>query len=395
MDRVSNLSNALDVWAPTYPRNINRKQREVTNKGDALPALLEAEDDDYNEPFVSVYSFPRGHTKQSNIPRIDTLFIDFDFESGEYEPGSGDVEAWRRDISQLLVRIRRVAKFIQSSGTESWRASLSGHKGVHLFHDFEPLDPEIGAFSQYIAGVNEYANEVVERLVEGTGLTDLENYVDVTSSDLGRLCRVPNTVHGGATRSFEEPRYCVPVTIDELADITVDTYRELTSQPRAVPWDGRNPNSDATEVIERYVETSSTFAPGSTSAGDIDYQRVEEYKEQSNDSIDLYDVKFLTSDRPCVWEYHLRDDKWDFGAQSHFMEIYCIREMIEKGVPIDVMKEFFADTDGYDERYTEQKIKDVIARGYNRFRTKTILRDAPEFCGYDHCTRCQRILNND
>lgn len=391
------INGVLDTWAPTYPRKVNKLQQDAQNRDNIIDRLLTAEGAQRNEPFVSVYSFPDGHTKDDAVPRIDTLFIDFDFEGGDYTPGSGNVDAWRRDLSHLLVRARMVAEEILELETDHWRAALSGHKGIHLFHDFEALDRTLGSREQYIAGINEYANDLIEKLADETGLSSLHDYVDVTSSDLARLCRVPNTIHGGATASFNEARFCVPVSIEELASLSVDEYESLTQAPRASPYNTRHPNAEAADVIENYVETATASIEHDISgSSDIDYSRVNEYREKSNDDITPSDIPFVTSDRPCVWTFFERPDKWDYGTQSHIMELYVIRELIEKRVPIDVIKRAFKTMPGdYDENYTESRIEEIIARNYQRFRTDTILQRAPEFSGYDDCARCQKILDQE
>jgi len=396
--RRSLVREGLKAWAPTYPRRVTAHQLWSDNSAEAASRLLDAERDDSNIPFISTYSFPRGHTKDDSVPDIDTLFIDFDFEGGDYD-GDGDRSAWRRDLSHLLVRARRVAKYILGEGRAgSWRASLSGHKGVHLFLDFEPLDPQTGNFYQFVEGTGEYAEDLIDHIASETRLDTLQQYVDVTSSDLGRLCRAPNTQHGGATEAFGEDRYCVPVSLDELADIDVDRYETLTREPRQPPQTERQPAGDVTEIVERYVATASSHKRATgTSTGPtstVDYSRVKDYQKHSNDSITFDDVRFLTSDRPCVWKYYQRQDKYGYGSQSHYMEMYCIRELLEHNVPIDVIKDFLDSAPQYNEDYSEQRIKEIISRGYNRFTVESILRNAPEFAGYDDCSLCQRVIQD-
>jgi hypothetical protein len=387
------IRNALDVWAPHYPRRVNRTQEWADTPSEAVDYLLEAEGKNYNAPFVSTYAFPRGHTKHGNIPQIDTLFIDFDFEDGDYEAGSGDEDAWRRDLSQLLVRVRRVAEYIENEGTTGWRASLSGHKGVHLFLDFPQIAHDAGTFQQFINGMSEYADDLVAHIEAETGLDSLHNYVDVTSSDLGRLCRVPNTVHGGATESFGETRFCVPVSIEELTSISVDNYAEYTRAPRPVDFH-REPNQEVHDVLSQYIRTASDGSSRTRRGGPsvVDWSLVEDYREKSNDSIELEDLEFITADRPCVWKFYQRDDKYQHGQQSHYMELFCIRELTEHNVPIDVMVDFLDSAPEFDEEYSRRRIKEIIAHDYNRFTIRRLLQNAPEFCGYDDCSLCQAVI---
>jgi len=388
------LSDAVSVWAPNYPRKVNKHQSWEQGIHGTVKALASAEQDEDNEPFISVYSFPNGHTSDGGIPKVDTLFIDFDIEDGDYKRGSGNEDAWLRDMSHLLVRVRKVARYISEHGRDGWRAALSGHKGIHLYIDFEPIDTSVGDYGQFVTGLGEYANELIETLEDATGI-ELQEYVDVTSSDLGRLCRVPNTIHSGASASFGEERYCVPVSIAELSEMSPDLYRALTKKPRPVPWESRTENTDVSEQISKRVATAkkSLSSQSSRSPSYKDESLVPQYKEEvANDDITLDDVKFLTSDRPCVWAFYERDDKWDYGVQSHNMEMYCIRELQWHNVPIDVMKQFFDSAPGYDEEYTERRIKEVISRDYNRFRTDTMLQLAPEFMASDGCQRCKEII---
>lgn len=387
------VTDALNVWAPTYPRRVSRRQWWADDREEAIEMLFTAEDEEDNEPFISTYAFPRGHSKNNNIPEINTLFIDFDIESGDYEPGSGDREAWRSDMAFLLRYVRQIATMIQERGATGWRASLSGHKGIHLFLDFPTLPATLGTFEQYLVGLRDYSNTLIGHIIQETGIDDLRRYVDVTSSDLGRLHRVPNTLHQGAIDSFDEPRYCIPVTIEELTYMTPELYEEMVSEPRSVPYGMRNPNETAGETIRQHVQNAdAAYEFDSANASTLDYSRVKKYVEhEQNNDIELCDVPVLTSDRPCVWKFHENDEKFRHGAQSHFMELFAIREMVENNVPVDVIHEFFANVPEYDEDWTNHRIEEVIARDYNKFNVETLHNNAPRFCNLDGCRICERI----
>lgn len=375
------VKNALQVWAPDYPRRVNRTQEWLSNIDDATTLLEHAESDPDNRPYISTYSFPDGHTKNGNIPRINTLFIDFDFDKGDYDPENPDISAWRRDISKLLVRVRRVAAFLDESDAVGMRAALSGHKGVHLFVDFPNLSLEDVEFQQCINGMNAYAEAFIDELINETGVTSLRKYVDVTSADLGRLCRVPNTIHGGATEIFGEERYCVPITISELASITPDSYIEYTSSPRTPP-ESRIENEDVAEILRQHIKTASDGTSrnqGTRSAATIDWSRVEEYKETQNEQITLEDIPLLTSDRPSLWEFYKRNDKYQHGDESHYMEVFCINELLYHNVPVSVIIEFLDSAPEFDEQYSRNRIRTIIAHDYSRFSRQAVKQNAPTF----------------
>lgn len=395
-NRARLIADALDTWAPSYPRRVTQMQNWSHDAETAVEMLLHAENVENDSPFVSVYSFPRGHTKEDNIPAVNTLFIDFDIEHGSYVPGSGDRDAWLRDLSELLVRARRVASVIEGGDREAgWRASLSGHKGIHLFLDFPTLPEDLGSFQKYIEGMNDYADSLVEEFANRTGLTDLDRYVDVTSSDLGRLCRVPNTIHSGATTSFGEERFCVPVTVSELAELTADDYHRLTRAPREMPWESRNPLDSVGEIVRQHVTTASPGSSWEGSAGtspEKNWSRVKRHKRESNDNITIDDVKLLTTDMPCVWEYYKRDDKYRYGVQSRAMEAHSIAKLIEADVPIEVMHDFLDSAPEYDREYSQKRIEQLIAQDFKPFSAEKLLEQAPEFCGYDWCAHCRSAM---
>lgn len=378
---VSPLVDASKEWSPSFPRNALMNQTTVNNLPELVDSLNYAENK--GEPgFVSAYSFPNGHSKGGNIPKVDTLFVDFDIEGKWYD---GDRKGWRLDLSALLTRVRKFTKSLVEAGAHHhWRAALSGHKGIHLFLDFPPIDPNVGSFNQFKTGLNDYADAVTENLDEIAGGIDLNKWVDVVSADLGRLVRHPNTRHFGV-KYTDEPRYCVPVSIKELTAVNVDRYEELTKEPRLVPEDcRRNPSEEAGSKVIQFIRragmgegtSDSLSAPNSTH----NRQRVEEYKKESNDDIEVEDLKLLTSDKPFVWEFRQREDAFQHGDESRTMELFIILDIINlHQAPIDVIVDFFRPIPGFDERYTRNTVEDLIARDYDLMRMETVRTKASEF----------------
>ncbi|QSG06349.1 hypothetical protein HSR121_2016 [Halapricum desulfuricans] len=360
----------------------------VTSIPETIELVLATENDPNNWPFISTYSFPNGHTKENAIPQVDRLFFDFDVpDDGEYRGGEKRAEAWARDMSRLLVRTRKVAQLLLRLGVaESWQAVLSGHKGVHLDLTFPPVSESNGTFEQFQNGMASYADSVVEYLKDATGLDDLDEWIDVSSVNLGQLRRVPNTKHLGATESFGEDRFCVPVTLAELAEIGPAEYIELTRSRRPVTdamW--ATPNEKAGEVLTQRVRNAPMAAQNMGAGSTVNVARIEEYEEVANDAIGVEDLPFVLSDRPCVLAFIEREDAFKQRAASHLMEMKAITEMIEKNVPIETMVDFFRDTPGFDEEYTRKRIDEYISRGYKAVSCEKIWHGADDFCVHDGC----------
>lgn len=362
--------------AETFQTPVESRFRLVTNLKSAIDAKKPA--------YISTYSFPRGHTDDGeNIPEIDTIFVDFDIpRDSEYRDGdSRTLNEWKRSMSELLIRVQMVADTLLESGkAKHWRASLSGHKGVHLFFDFDPIHPGNGSYSQFRNGLGEYGEGMIDQLDEISGGINIGPWVDVDSSDLARLVRHPNTRHPDAKHTDES--WCVPVTIEELSDLTPEKYLELTSGPREVPEScQRVPSSEATDEIALKIRS----AGGRTSSGPStpsvkDYSRIEEYQEKANDRINVSDIPFLVSDKPCIMAFVERDDSYNYGHQSRVMEIQVMKELIQKSVPIEVITNFFSPIDGWDSGSTEALVKDLISRYSGPFVCTNVWEDAPEFC---------------
>lgn len=383
------LWDVSKVWCPNvgpdFPRrasNADKYQAPVENRYELVTSLMAAMDAG-NPGFTSTYSFPRGHTDDGqNIPEINTIFVDFDIPAdSEYRKKNHTLDAWKRSMSDLLIRVQMVADtLIESGKAKHWRASLSGHKGVHLFFDFEPVHPGNGSYSQFKNGLKEYGDGMIDQLDEIAGGINIDPWVDVDSSDLARLVRHPNTRHPGAEHVDES--WCVPVTMEELSDLTPEKYLELTSGPRSLP-DGfeRNPSKEATDEIALKIRSSNGRAKTSNPTGSVkNYAKVEQYKEESNEKISVSDIPILVSNKPCIMAFVERDDSYQYGIQSRTMEIQVMKELIQKQVPIEVIVRFFSPIDGWDEGKTRELVEDLISRYEGPFTCTNVWNDAPEFC---------------
>lgn len=385
------LWKASHVFATDFPRqssNSRTIQNKRVNRTAFVTALQQARDSDM-PGYYSVYSFPRGHSRDGNIPKVDCIFIDLDVAGGDYKPNKGKTEfdAWRRDMSALLARARMIADAIIEEGQQAnFRVTLSGHKGLHLYLDFPTVAPSNGGFGQFKNGLKGYGEMVMQWLDSMAGGVNIEPWVDVDASDLGRLARHPNTIHHGA-KYDDTTRWCVPITVEELAELTVDDYLKLTKSPRWPDGYARNPSESAgNKVVQSIRNATSSTVNRAGSGSTFDHAAVEKYDKESEDSIELSDIGFITANKPCIQAFVDRDDAFDHGNASHTMEISIIANFVDLGVPRDVIHEFFAQIPGYDEDYTEEQINKIIGRSYQEFNCQSITDYAPQFCLGDSCS---------
>lgn len=381
------IQDALRLWASTWPRNVTKFQRTATSLPEATELIINSERDPEDWPFISTYSFPDGHTSSGNIPRIDRLFIDMDVPGdGEYRSGGTSKEAaWNRDMSQLLVRVRKVARALIKEESSCWQATLSGHKGIHLDMVFPRIDPANGDFEQFRNGMGRYSEQIVEYLSDVTNISDLDEYVDVMSDDLGRLRRVPNTLHRGASKSFGEERFCVPVTLSELSKIRPNDYKKLTRSRRPVTSSMKpKPNAKAGELLTQQIRLSEagnvSSDGGNLNQSVVDRGRINRYKKNANDNLTADDINFLMSERPCVEAFVNREDAFSYHSESHLMEMKAITEMMTRSVPIDVMVEYFSQMDNFDESYTVERIEQYVSRSYDPVSCEKMWAKADRFC---------------
>jgi hypothetical protein len=395
------LRSTIPVWCPSFPRRATQHQEWVLDE-DVLFSALAGETGE-RPGYVSVYAFPGGHPRDGGVPRIDTVFFDFDIPGNSMygrpsTPEDVNELMWTAEMNRLLSMISKVATELLDAGfAQHFRASLSGHKGVHLFIDFEPIDLSFGPTPYQVQrGLAEYVEGLVD-VFRGAAGSDVDEFLDVDSTDLARLTRCPNTIHDAATRLFEEPRFCVPVSIEELVDMDAEEYRRLTSAPRLPPMDARNPSERAADVLTRYV----WMAPGGpthTGVGTNQHRSRSEalrhYRENVADPAITLEEGYMTvkdhllQKKPCMWWFRDRDDCWDHSNQSHYFKIAIINELTLMGAPLEVIHEFFTATPNYDERLTESEIGAVLSMNYHRpTGMKKLRQNSPVFAGTNQPSR--------
>jgi hypothetical protein len=335
---------------------------------------------------------------------VDCIFIDLDIDGDKYDPKNDEAtfRNWKIDMSGLLARARMIAStLIESGQANHFRVVLSGHKGLHLYLDFPTISENNGEFSQFKQGLKKYGENVMNWLDDAAGGLNIEKWVDVDASDLGRLARHPNTIHHGVNYD-DTTRWCVPITIEEMAGLHIEDYLNLTESPRWPDGYERNPSTSAGNKVVQAIRNASSVKPISNSSpskhndGRIKkYEKNDEndksrYKNSEvfteNENIELEDIEFLTANYPCVAAFVYRDDAFDHGNESHIMETNVIGKLCELGVPRNVMHEFLSQVPGYEKGKTDERINTILGRTYKSFNCETIVDRSPQFCLGEQCS---------
>jgi hypothetical protein len=401
MDFQKSLWKASTVFAPDFPRQVSSGttiQERVDRQVDFCESLEQARENGM-PGYYSVYSFPRGHSKDGKIPKVDCVFIDLDIPGDDYDPEQEKTgfDAWEREMSALLARARMIASAIiesDSANQDNFRVVLSGHKGLHIYLDFPTISTNNGDFHQFKNGLKSYGDNIMSWLDSIAGGVNIDSWVDVDASDLGRLARHPNTVHHGAEYDDTE-RWCVPITMEELSELRVEDYLDYTESPRWISGYSRNPSENAGEKVVQAIRTASSTGSdysnnGSSDTSYHDSEAVSNYGDRVNEEITLEDVAFLTSNKPCIEAFRNRDDAFNHGNASHLMELNIIGRFVEMGVPRDVIHNFFSTLPGYRQDYTDKQIDEAIGREYREFNCNKIAERAGMFCLGDGCSVYQR-----
>lgn len=399
---------------------------EMVNRIESLPE---------SHIYYSVYSFPYGHTTDGHAPLVDTLFLDFDIADESLYNLTGKYEHWLSAMDDVLDVTSDIASHLVTAGVaEYYRAVLSGHKGVHLYLDFQPVSPDY-RLETLRAAISEFGDDLADAF-ESVTVNSVSSYLDVTSQDMARLARVPNTVHPDApckNNKNDGRKYCVPVTLEELIGLDAKEYNRMTESPRLPEQWGRVEHPSIDERINstafgheltgesEYDSHSSTM----NGARVVTYQKQHglvtpearfvydpdppygvkphgdslpdgfpnEYSDTLFESLD--DVWKITANRPCVRGYYERDDCFDYGQESHMAELYMMTHLVDLGVPYDLIIRFFENNDDFSFVKTAYRLDEVIGRDYQPMTCERLFSysggEASPFCEKNSCSIYQQI----
>lgn len=396
------LRDAVRVWCPNYPRRVTNYQMWAENEDDLLKWIRRT--NGKTPGYISTYSFPNGHTTENAVPLIDTLFLDWDIPGdGRFgrpaSPADANLHLWYQDMKELLAVVADVASFIVESGKKEYvRFSLSGYKGIHLYIDLADVSNRLGPTEQYSSGMSSYVSKFVGAIEDEIGYS-VSRWLDVDSSDLSRLTRLPNTIHDGATEMFGEPRYCVPVSVDEILEMTPGEYVRLTQQPRLLPEGSQRVESTqatARLTAEIYRSKSSTSSASQSNHVGLTIGEYEKVRADYSYSFDgpYNSVLGLFSHKTCMLSWRTREDAFNHGSQSHVFETAVINELLLNDVPVELILQFLETIPRYDEVYSRKRIADVLEQNYEYpYSASKLARACPVFVDTDDCPHCMSVAD--
>jgi hypothetical protein len=214
-----------------------------------------------------------------------------------------------------------------------------------------------------------------------------------------RLCRIPNTLHFDASKLLGRSQYAVPVTVEELMNLTSEGYDHLCSAPRFNPI-SRRESHEVLAMLTRIEQDMDLDEVAVTPIGSVkDSEKLEAYARECTEEI-LADEDFDDLDiRPCFKK--MRPEKISLeGGGGHKMRIAAVIELAAQNLSIASIVRWFDFCNDYDPGKTEAAVKDIISRGYTDkyvdeygsehrkgFRCETIKR-----CGFCLKEECQSYL---
>ena len=181
--------------------------------------------------------------------------------------------------------------------------------------------------------------------------------------DVSRLCRIPNTLHSDASKLLGRPQYAVPVTVEELVNLTPKGYDQLCSAPRFIPM-ARRESNEVLVMLTRITEDMDLDDVAVNPTSSVkDFERLEVYELECTKEI-LVDEDFDELDvRPCFTRVRRERISLD-GPGGHLMRIGAVMELAIQELSVSSIVRWFSFCSDYDPVKTEEAVKDIISRGY-------------------------------
>lgn len=286
---------------------------------------------------------------------LDKVFLDLDVEKPDTDRGedyaSSIIPEMRSDrmvadevLGDVVEDARRAARYIQR---REWPAiAVFSGLGVHVHILTEPrVQPDM-------------ALKTTVRMIEEQAELKTVDEKGARQGDYNRLCRIANCPRV-ASDGHPIGLYTIPLTMDELADITVEDLLEMASEPRQIEIPHQN--RSRMQIHEDYESE--------TEDGVVDV----EVSEVAPVSPDTYEEKFETFVKdvlkmPCMHERLMtRNPDHDVRLNSAVL-------MFNSGMGVDEVQEVYRKLGwfDYDPEITRDKLEHIWENSYRSMSCQTI-----------------------
>ena len=353
------MDSVQEILFGEYPRFVaNPVQWACFDEG-SFDMFLDA-----NEGEANCYSRISWYARDGGI-MLDEVFLDLDSEfkiNGMSETEMVDRlfsdGQFRQDLLGGVVKdVRSVAKFCREESIPL--IGVYTGKGVHLHALFESR--------------REPVQELKSRqdwFVEECNLSTFDGQV---RGDIKRLCRVPNCRRYDDELEQPTKLYTVPLSHNELLDVTVDELVDFSVSPRIIPIPGESrppflsvPDYDgggAVEMVE--VEQKATGEFGEVS------EKMEAW---------LQDVLQL----PCMYE------RIQTRNPAHSVRLNCAVLMFNVGMTVEEVLTVFKQLGwrDFDEQVSRKHLRQIKRKGYVPMSCAKI--QASGLCVFDQGSRVEK-----
>jgi len=286
---------------------------------------------------------------------LDEVFLDLDVD----KPDKGRDEDWASEVIPEMRRDRMVADDVLGDVVEDARkaARYIQDEGWPAIGVFSGLGIHIHVLTEPEVEPSRELKTMTRMIEDEAGLMTLDEK-GARQGDFNRLCRVANCPRV-ASDGHPVALYTIPLTLDELADITPEELLKWSDDTRQIDVPvGDRPSM---QVVEDY-ESSSEGGVVDTETREITDVSAEEYEDQFETFVK--DVLKM----PCMYERMMsRNPDGDVRLNSAIL-------MFNSGMDIDGVQEVYSKLGwfDYDPEITREKLEYIHENRYRSMSCQTI-----------------------
>lgn len=285
---------------------------------------------------------------------LDEVFLDLDVEKPD------DADSWEMDVipkmredrlvaddvlGDVIEDARRVGRYLQA---QDWPAiGVFSGLGIHIHILTESKSQPDRALETMVKKIEDEADL---QTVDERG---------ARQGDYNRLCRIANCPRIAAD-GYPLNLYTVPLTVDELTDLTAEWLLDVSSEPRQIqqPRKERPP----LEVQDEYEAT--------TEANVVDVEAKEMAESVSLNQLDEQLESFVKDvlRMPCMYERLLTRNP------DHDVRLNCAVLLFNCGFDVKEVKDLYSSLGwfDYDPEVTESHLEHIYEKGYSSMSCQTI-----------------------